>query len=121
MLTANIVQIAMWITFDEHIVQSCLDLPKLEKVLLHTLEDSDVMVENLSLDRYSDLIPDTGKSAILMVYSGTTLRPYNSERFQGVIADHLNGIQEIVDSGTLFIPADVNIRLMYKKFEGENV
>lgn len=118
MLTTNIVDVALFITFDDRIVRSTMDLSKFETDLRVLLTDSGVICNTFSVARYSDLEPDTQKTLILVQYSGTTLRPYNELRFKQFVVDQLRSLREVSGSERNIAPEDITLRLMYRRSQG---
>lgn len=115
MLTTHIVDVALFITFDTRVVRSTLDLAQFKNDLQALLTDSGVICQDLSVQRYVDLEPDTQKSLILATYSGTTLRPFNEQRFKQFVVDQLHHLREVSGSERGISPEDIQLRLMFRK------
>lgn len=115
MLTSNIVDIALFITFDNRVVRSTMDLEKFRQDCATLLTDSGVIHDKLRVERFTDLEPDTQKSLILVQYSGTTLRPFNELRFKQFVVDQLHHLREVSGSERGISPEDIQLRLMFRK------
>ncbi len=116
MTNNNIVEICLFIEFDNHVIQSNLQLPVLKQKLIELMVDCNIEVEHAEIARYNEFIPDTRFCTLVFCYSGTTLRPYDEARYQQVISKHLNSLPELSDAGRTIPSEDIAIRVTHKMY-----